>query len=178
MIRNVDLLNFLPLFVQEYREIQAIMNAENTEIQKAENETETILNNQFIESCNSQGITRFEELLGITSNAGDSLQLRIQRVLEKWNEKTVNTYKTLQQKLDVLCGENNYEINLDNDKYEIEVITHFENESLLEQLDFLLDYMIPANMIIKTKNLKIFNLEGENELVGTIKDDLIINITE
>lgn len=176
MLRDVDLLKYLPLFIQEYREIQSIMKAENLEIQKAENETETIINNQFIETCNSQGITRYEELLGITSNASDSLQIRIERALEKWNEKTVNTYKVLRQKLDALCGENNYEINLDNKNYIIEIITYFDDESLLEQLDYILDYMVPANMIIKTKNLKILDLEGKNDLLGTVTDTLTLYI--
>ena len=48
MIREVNLLSFLPEFVQEYREIKHIMNSEQPEIQKLEDETEIIKNNQFI----------------------------------------------------------------------------------------------------------------------------------
>lgn len=42
MIREVNLLSFLPEFVQEYREIKHIMNSEQPEIQKLEDETEII----------------------------------------------------------------------------------------------------------------------------------------
>ena len=60
MIREVNLLSFLPEFVQEYREIKHIMNSEQPEIQKLEDETEIIKNNQFILSCDIDGIARFE----------------------------------------------------------------------------------------------------------------------
>ena len=47
MIREVELLNHLPLFIQEYREIREIMKSENPEIQSLEDETEIIFNNNL-----------------------------------------------------------------------------------------------------------------------------------
>ena len=47
MIRNVNLIEHLPLFVQEFREIQGIMNAENPEIQSVEDNSEQIKNNML-----------------------------------------------------------------------------------------------------------------------------------
>ncbi len=84
MIREVELLNHLPLFIQEYREIREIMKSENPEIQSLEDETEIIFNNQFIQSCNLKGITKFEELMKITPEINDTLESRISRVLSRW----------------------------------------------------------------------------------------------
>ena len=81
MIREVELLNHLPLFIQEYREIREIMKSENPEIQSLEDETEIIFNNQFIQSCNLKGIAKFEELMKITPEINDTLESRISRVL-------------------------------------------------------------------------------------------------
>ena len=49
MIRTVKLENYLPLYIQEYREMWKLMQAENPEFQLANNETEKIKNNLFIE---------------------------------------------------------------------------------------------------------------------------------
>ena len=83
MIREVELLNHLPLFIQEYREIREIMKSENPEIQSLEDETEIIFNNQFIQSCNLKGIAKFEELMKITPEINYTLESRISRVLSR-----------------------------------------------------------------------------------------------
>ena len=49
MIRTVKLENYLPLYIQEYREMWKLMQAENPEFQLANNETEKIKNNLFID---------------------------------------------------------------------------------------------------------------------------------
>ena len=46
MVREVNLLGYLPPFMQEYVEMQQIMNAEQPDVQALEDETEKIKNNQ------------------------------------------------------------------------------------------------------------------------------------
>ena len=48
MIRDVDLLSFLPEYMKEYREMKCLMMAEDPDVQKAEDATEDVKNNQFI----------------------------------------------------------------------------------------------------------------------------------
>ena len=50
MIRDVNLIGYLPPFIQEYMEIRKIMQAENPEFQFVEDESEIIKNNQFIQT--------------------------------------------------------------------------------------------------------------------------------
>ena len=111
MIRDVNLLGHLPPFIQEYMEIREIMKTENPEFQLVEDESEIIKNNQFIQSCNLTGISKFEKLIGIVPSADDTLESRINRVLVRWNDTVPYTWKTLLNKLDTLCGgSDNYEI--------------------------------------------------------------------
>ena len=86
MIRDVKLLGHLPPFIQEYLEIREIMKTENPEFQLVEDESEIIKNNQFIQSCNLTGISKFEKLIGIVPSADDTLESRINRVLVRWND--------------------------------------------------------------------------------------------
>ena len=179
MIRDVELLKHLPLFIQEYREIRQIMNAENPEFQTAEDETEIIFNNQFIQSCNLQGIAKFESLMGITPETDDTLESRISRVLTRWNDTVPYTFIVLCQRLDLLCGKDNYEIIRDIDKYTMDITTHLELTGQAEELDYMLDYMIPANIAITVKNKMYLNMtDGTARLASGITFCNMIELTD
>lgn len=136
MIRDVKLLGHLPPFIQEYLEIREIMKTENPEFQLVEDESEIIKNNQFIQSCNLTGISKFEKLIGIVPSADDTLESRINRVLVRWNDTVPYTWKTLLNKLDTLCGgSDNYEIIRKLDEHKLEITTHLDLYGQVEELD-------------------------------------------
>ena len=56
MIRTVKLEHYLPPYIQEYREIWKLMQAENPEFQLADDESEKIKNNLFIENYRTHKI--------------------------------------------------------------------------------------------------------------------------
>lgn len=179
MIRDVELLRHLPLFIQEYREIRAVMNAENPEIQNAENETEVIFNNQFIKSCNIKGIAKFESLMGIIPEPDDTLESRISRVLTRWNDTVPYTFIVLCQKLDTLCGKNNYEIIRDINKYTMDITTHLELTGQAEELDYMLGYMIPVNIAMTVNNKIYLNMtDSTSKLASGITFCNIVEITD
>lgn len=152
MIRDVDLLSYLPEFIQEYREIKEIMDAENPEFQFIENQTEIVKNNQFITTCNEDGIARFEKMLKITSNPEDTLQSRISRVLTRWNSSLPYTLRALKEKLTSICGEGNFEIVPDFGNYQMTLNVSLSLRGQLEELDNILSYMIPANILVTVNN--------------------------
>ena len=169
MIRDVELLKNLPMFIQEYREIIAIMKSENPEIQFTEDETEIIFNNQFIQTCNLKGIAKFESLMGITPEPNDTLESRISRVLTRWNDTVPYTFIVLCQRLDTLCGKNNYEIERDIDKYKMNITTHLELPGQVDELDYMLDYMIPANIDLTSANKMLLNMtDGTSRIASGI----------
>lgn len=179
MIRDVELLRHLPLFIQKYREIRAIMNAENPEIQNTENETEVIFNNQFIKSCNIKGIAKFESLMGIIPEPDDTLESRISRVLTRWNDTVPYTFIVLCQKLDTLCGKNNYEIIRDINKYTMDITTHLELTGQAEELDYMLGYMIPVNIEMTVNNKIYLNMtDSTSKLASGITFCNIVEITD
>lgn len=179
MIRDVELLKHLPLFIQEYREIRTIMNAENPEFQTAEDETEIIFNNQFIQSCNLKGIAKFESLMGIVPEPDDTLASRISRVLTRWNNTVPYTFIVLCQRLDTLCGEGNYEIERDINNYTMDITTHLELVGQTDELEYMLGYMIPANIAMTVNNKIYLNMtDGTAKLASGITFCNIIEITD
>ena len=167
MIREVNLLSFLPEFVQEYREIKHIMNSEQTEIQKLEDETEIIKNNQFILSCDIDGIARFENLLGITPKPDDTLDARKSRVITRWNDSIPYTYKGLKEKLNVMCGEGNYLLIPSFNEYGLEIVVSLPLSDQADELDYMLSYMIPANIVVTSRNNMVRTMTGTVHGGGT-----------
>ena len=167
MIREVNLLSFLPEFVQEYREIKHIMNSEQPEIQKLEDETEIIKNNQFILSCDIDGIARFENLLGITPKPDDTLDARKSRVITRWNDSIPYTYKGLKEKLNVMCGEGNYLLIPSFNEYGLEIVVSVPLSGQADELDYMLSYMIPANIVVTSRNNMVRTMTGTVHGGGT-----------
>lgn len=167
MIREVNLLSFLPEFVKEYREIKHIMNSEQPEIQKLEDETEIIKNNQFILSCDIDGIARFENLLGITPKPDDTLDARKSRVITRWNDSIPYTYKGLKEKLNVMCGEGNYLLIPSFNEYGLEIVVSLPLSGQADELDYMLSYMIPANIVVTSRNNMVRTMTGTVHGGGT-----------
>lgn len=164
MIRIPKLENYLPEFVQEYREIKKIMETEDAEFQIADNQSEIIKNNLFIETCDEKGISRFESIMGIVPLETDTLESRISRVMTRWNESLPYNYSYLIRKLNSLCGTNNYEIVNNFIDYEMNITTHLELSGQIDELLILLDDVIPANIDYSLNN--IINIKSEAS-IGT-----------
>lgn len=167
-MKEIDLISWLPKYLQEYREIKEIMSIENPEIEYLYSEINTTMDNQFIHTCNEKGIERFEKLLGIIPNHDDNLPGRISRVLSRWNDSIPYTYKGLIQKLNVICGEDKYFINLKNDEYILELTVSLVFGGQVEELDYMLSYMIPANIVVECKNEVVNKLEDKIYLGGAV----------
>lgn len=147
MIREVNLLGHLPLYIQEYREIQGIMNAEQPEVQSLEDASETIKNNMFIIYTDEDGIKRYEKMFGLTPSKNDSLYNRQMNVLAQYTNTVIYTRNGLIERLNMICGVNNYTLKLIPDKYIIEIELYPRIENLIGTVNSIIMNMIPANMI-------------------------------
>ncbi|WP_314396400.1 putative phage tail protein [Leptotrichia shahii] len=153
-MKNVDLLKYLPFFMQEYKEIQKIMESEEPEFKIMWDRIKKVFNNEFIEFCNDEGIKKFENMLGIFPESTDSLELRIFRVLTYWNSKIPFTWKVLINKMNQLCGNpSEYGLTLDNNNYMLNIITKFDSEKKYDELNRMLKSIIPANLGVKSVNI-------------------------
>lgn len=63
MIRDVDLVSYLPPYLVGYEENHATLEAENPEFILVWNAADRVLYNEFIETANEYGISRFEKIL-------------------------------------------------------------------------------------------------------------------
>ncbi|MDR1773039.1 MAG: YmfQ family protein [Hungatella sp.] len=147
MIREVNLLSYIPDFLKEYEEMRTVQEVIQPEIHRLEDETESIFDNQFILSSDIKSIKRFERMLHISPLAEDTLADRRFKVLSKWNRIIPYTKITLKQKLSVLCGEDGYTLGIDPRKV-ITVRVALKSKRSLYEVKEMLEEFVPCNMVI------------------------------
>jgi Uncharacterized protein conserved in bacteria (DUF2313). len=148
MIREIDLLSYLPALFQEIREMKTIMETENPEFQAVSDESEVVLNNQFINTCDVVGIKMFENLFGIQALDDDTLDNRKFRILSVWNNAIPYTAKVLRERLELLCGKGGYFLDIGYDSYKITVKVALVSKKNYDSVGNLLQNMVPCNMVI------------------------------
>lgn len=148
------LIDYLPPFIQEYKEIKAIMGAEQGSIETVWTDAKNVLADQFVQSATENGIAQYEKILGITPKGTYTLDERRFNVLARMNEQLPYTMKQLHSSLTSLCGKDGYALKLDTDNYNLIVKLALSNENNVEAVESLLYKMIPANIV---NNVMLFN---------------------
>ena len=158
MLRQVNLLDYLPPFVQEYKEIKELADSMTVEIQSAIDASEKLKNNLFIYTTNEDGIKRFESLVGIVPLDTDTLSDRQFKVVSKWNMAVPYTFRSLQERLETLCG--------GSDMVTVEMVSNFEikikvalgGKNKLESTRDMVKTMLPCNIAYEV--ILMYNTHG------------------
>jgi hypothetical protein len=154
------LIDYLPLFIQDYAEIKAIMDAEQVSVVKDWTDAENVMNDQFVVDATENGVKRWESILSITPKAIYTLDERKFNILAKLKCQLPYTIDTLKRALSALCGDDGYSINLDTDNYTLTVKLALSNEHNVEAVRELLDSMIPANLVTKVTLFNTHSILG------------------
>ena len=166
MIREVDLVSYLPPFMAEFREIAVTLEAENPEFVLVWKAAERVLQNEFIEAADEYGILRFEKILSILASTEDTIESRRARVQARWINTVPYTLKVLSAKLSALCGGSDFSITKDYSGYRIEILTKLEMFGQVEELERMVGSMIPCNMVVICRNEISCNADGIAYVAG------------
>lgn len=101
---KVDLVSYLPPFMADFKEITVTLKAENPEFVLVWVAAEQVLQNEFIETADEYGISRFEKILNILPSKEDTLESRRSRVQARWFNTVPYTMKALISKLIALVA--------------------------------------------------------------------------
>lgn len=152
MIRDVDLVSYLPPFIAEFQEINQTLTAENPEFKIVWQAADRVLQNEFIATADEYGISRFERILKIYPSTEDTLESRRARVQARWFNTIPYTMKSFLAKLIALCGDSDFTVTKEYEKYKVEILTNLELFGQVEELERIIDSMIPCNMIVISLN--------------------------
>lgn len=155
--KNVDLISYLPLFIQRYREIEEIMKSENIILQDEWKNLKQAFKNNFIFQTDAYGISLFEKMMKIYPKSYDSLKDRQRKVYAKWNATIPYTWKWLVGYLDGYFLNTSTKATpvLFNNEYRLDI--RLTNSDFFSSRDFELYYelrkLIPANLILNLLNI-------------------------
>lgn len=110
MTKTVDLVSYLPPFMADFKEISVTLEAENPEFVLVWKAADRVLQNEFIESADEYGISRFEKILNILPSTEDTLESRRARVQARWFNTIPYTMKAFLAKLEALCGDSDFTV--------------------------------------------------------------------
>ena len=151
-MRDIDIKNYVPPFLLKYGELKQLYESENPEFRALNIEADNLLDNQFIGSTNENGIARYEALLGITGTQEYSLEERQIKVYTAWIDDIPYTFNTLKERIERLCGKGNFTLMVNNNEHKVIITTHLEYQLQSEELERMLDIILPANMILLITN--------------------------
>lgn len=175
MIREVDLVSYLPQFIAEYKETKLALTAENPEFVLVWKAADRVLKNEFIATADEYGISRFEKILGIIPSKNDSLEIRRLRVQARWDNRIPYTMRRLMERLDrVLMGRHNFTVMLDG--YHLTLIVYSLNDSMNAEMQYILSVMVPMNIV--TETIYEEPLMGAVYFGGVIREADIIEIKQ
>lgn len=165
-MRQVDLFNYLPKYITEYREMKEILELENMQLTELWEHIEQAYMNGFIFNTDEDGIRIFEKMVKVYPKKGDTLKDRQTRVYAKWNATLPYTWEWLQGYLKSFFAntdKNVYPL-LFNNEYRLDVrLENSQYGELEKELYPQLRELIPANLILRVINkfplqkTKIFN---------------------
>lgn len=143
------LIDYLPGFLKEYKELKQIMTAEQPEFELAWDRVDSIIENSFIETQDEETAARWEKVLKLVSKDTDSLEVRNMRILAVTQNKLPHTYRVLDRNLLTLIkNKKDYILTIDYDNYAVDVVVALSSKELLNEVATMLDKVVPANMLI------------------------------
>lgn len=151
--KEVNLLSYWMPLLRKIKEFKEIAKTEEPELRYILEAIDRTLANMFIETADEYGIKRFEDMMGLYPEAGDSLETRRFNVLVKWNDKVPYTDKELYNRLISLCGSaDNFTIEEHYTEYYLDINTHLGIAGVFDAMAKLLEDMLPCNLVLNLKN--------------------------
>lgn len=150
MNNNRPILRLANDIYENNAEMLAIYNTQSDEVSSYEAIIQRVFLNNFVKYCNVEGIRRFEDIFSIQADeVNESLELRKQRVINKFSQLPPFTKIFVQQKLINLFGEENVEFEVYYNDYKVKIGIESNIDGIVTETLKDLRQIIPANIIIE-----------------------------
>ena len=144
---------YLPSLYRENKEMEGLMNAEQSIYDEAETDIKFAFSRQFVVTADEKGVEQYEKILGIMPTATDSLEFRKRHVITRLSTTPPYTLNYLKQQLTMIFGADNFNAWVDYGKRELYVDSFINNISLFFELETFIAKVKPANMIYIYRSL-------------------------
>ncbi len=144
--RDVCLVDHLPHIFKNILDYRALSNASCVELEPLYRNVRTLLNDQFIDTASERAIGQWERYLKIVPNTSDTLEERRFRIQTRLNNIPPYTDRYLENRLNELCGSDNWRIYRDYDNYMLTVEISSSSAANTRTVADIVRAIVPANM--------------------------------
>ena len=142
-----QLIEYYPEWLQNYKEIKVLAGIEQDQAEKLWTAVDSVWGNNFIESLDGYGCTRWEKMLGLKNSDTYTLDDRRNNIAVRIAEQRPFTWKAFQNMLTAICGEDGYTVTRDVSNHVITVKVMMTSRNMLNDAKDLVERIIPANML-------------------------------
>lgn len=142
------LLDYLPQFMQDMKEIKVLLSAEDMDIEALKVDVENVFKDQYFLESTENGLKHYEEMLGIVPKLTDSIETRRFRLLARFNEQLPYTEITIKRQLEILCGKDGCSFEVIFNEYRVIVKIALISKVMFDEAKKLLERVLPANLIL------------------------------
>lgn len=140
-----------PKIIENIKEIKIIYELNDKRDEKLNVALKKVENNMTIDTATEELMEKWEAILKINKSDTDTLDERRFRVKSRIFQKLPYTIRGLRNKLDSLCGEDGYILEIDHDTENITCYVQLFQKVKLKEVKSMLDAIIPLNMTIQVK---------------------------
>lgn len=171
-----SIIEHYPPVLQKIKEIQQIAKAEDLEFEKLGLSAAKVLQNMFLSTATEEGVARFESMLGIAAEVGQSLEKRKEHIRYMTNRRKMslseleNMLASYSKSVELIPDYNRQELEILVGEWvdSLKMIYHVSDEILPLQIYIFFSMELLVELSVKTEK-GTFTFETENRWWDTWK---------
>lgn len=143
---------YLPEFISNIKEFQQLDATVSVEINELRDKLLQLQDNQFIETADDEGLSRYEKMLSIPYS--EDVATRRFNILNKYNSTIPFTMMWLTNTLNTTLGKGNFLLDMNYNNYTLTISVVSSKEHLISSLYKDLRKKIPCNLVLNITTLE------------------------
>jgi len=144
---ETNICQYYPPWFRRILDFQALCQTEKAELDAMAEAMDQIRKNLFVQTMDEGTTAQWEEILRILPLPGEDLEFRRLRVLNRLALHPPFTLIFLREKLDLIFGPGNYEIEVDYPNYTLYIESAVENQQYFSEVSALLNIIKPCHIV-------------------------------
>lgn len=143
------LMDYLPGIMQDYEEMQQIMQAEQPGIEALWEACDSLMNEAYVQTETGLGAKRWESILDISPKDTDTLEVRNFRIQGRLVEDLPYTYRMFERQLIALCKEKGHSLFMtEQNGLTLKIRVALSAKELKDEVVKLAERIVPCNIIL------------------------------
>lgn len=144
---ETDICQYYPRWFREILDFQSLCYTERQELNVLAEAMDRIRRNLFVQTMDEGTAAQWETILRILPTPGETLEFRRLRVLNRLALRPPFTLNFLRQKLDVIFGPGNWEVEVDYPNYTLYIEASAEAQPYFLEVSALLSIIKPCHIV-------------------------------